>query len=82
MPLSVATTHEKDGALIRLELIRRAGAEVGITIEIVETDSLNGVPEASRRRVFTNEDLSQGQRTQLTALFDAIEARLKTNHYS
>jgi hypothetical protein len=82
MPTTVTTTHTKDGALIRLELVRRSGADVGITIEIVETDSRDGVPESSRKRVFHNEDLTATQVANLTALFNQIETRIKTNHYS
>lgn len=82
MPRRVTTEHDTDGALLRVELVRRADAEVGITIEIVETDSRNGVPESSRTRVFTNNELTVLQRTNLTTLFDQIEARIKTQRYT
>lgn len=82
MPRTVTTSKSREGHLRSIHLQRTGDGNISIEIVIHEIDSENNIPESSRRLVLTSEDLSQTQRDNLLALFNAAETRIRNVRYT
>jgi len=82
MPRTVTSVQSQEGNLRQIILTRRADGSVSAEIIVVEVDSRDGVPEASRERIFTDELLVPANKQGLTAQFDSAETRIRQQFYS
>lgn len=82
MPRIKTSSVSQEGYLRQIILTRLADGSVSAEMRVVEVDSRDGVPEASREKIFTDVLLLPTTKQGLKAQFDSAEVRIKQQFYS